>query len=144
VQCYFCFITKHTKNYFYEKLINCRNLFFSTLFFAGFSASAQTTDNNSSTKKEKTMKTYLIQRDIPGAGNFTAADLKGISQKSCSVLTEMGPGIQWVQSYVTGDKIFCVYKAESEELIREHGKKGGFPVTVITEIGNVISPETAK
>ncbi|MFT3682872.1 MAG: DUF4242 domain-containing protein [Ferruginibacter sp.] len=90
------------------------------------------------------MKTYLIQRDIPNAGAFTADELKGISQKSCSVLAEMGTGIEWVQSYVTGDKIFCVYRAENEDLIREHGKKGGFPVTVITEIGSVISPATAK
>ena len=89
------------------------------------------------------MNTYLIERDIPNAGQFTAEDLKGISQKSCSVLTEMGPDIQWLQSYVTGNKIFCVYKAENEELIREHGTKGGFPVTQITEISSTISPATA-
>lgn len=90
------------------------------------------------------MKTYLIERDIPGAGKFTAAQLKAISQKSCSVLTEMGPEIQWIQSYVTGDKIFCVYKAENEELIREHAAKGGFPANVITQIYSEISPATAK
>lgn len=69
--------------------------------------------------------------------------LKGISQKSCSVLKEMGTGIQWVQSYVTGNKVFCVYRAENESLLREHAKKGGFPVTSITEIANTISPATA-
>jgi len=89
------------------------------------------------------MKTYLIERDIPGAGKLTPEQLKTISQTSCTVLKEMGPKIEWIQSYVTGDKIFCVYKAESEELIREHAKKGGFPANVITEIGTVISPATA-
>lgn len=116
------------------------------LLVSGFSAIAQTTTStkNTTQKKEHVMKTYLIERDIPNAGKFTAEELKGISQKSCSVLTEMGPGIQWLQSYVTGDKIFCVYKAENEDLIREHGKKGGFPVTAITEISSVISPATAR
>ena len=89
------------------------------------------------------MKTYLIERDIPGAGNLTPAQLKAISQKSCSVLKDMGPQIQWIQSYVTGDKIFCVYKAENEELIREHAKKGGFPANKITEVDTEISPATA-
>ena len=89
------------------------------------------------------MKTYLIERDIPGAGNLTAADLKGISQKSCGVLKEMN-GIQWMHSYVTGNKIFCVYKAQNEELLREHATKGGFPITNITEIGTTIGPKTAK
>ena len=70
--------------------------------------------------------------------------LQGISQKSCSVLKEMGPQIQWIQSYVTGDKIFCIYKAENEELIKEHAKKGGFPANKITEVGTEISPATAK
>ncbi|MBK8495398.1 MAG: DUF4242 domain-containing protein [Chitinophagaceae bacterium] len=90
------------------------------------------------------MKTYLIEREIPDAGKFTAEQLKGISQKSCSVLTEMGPDIQWLQSYVTGNKIYCIYKAKSEALIREHAKKGGFPANMIVEVGNVISPATAK
>jgi len=128
-------------------LKNYRSLLVLLLLFSGFSATAQTStnaNNNSTTPKEQGMKTYLIERDIPNAGQFTAEDLKGISQKSCSVLTEMGPGIQWLQSYVTGNKIFCVYKAENEELIREHGKKGGFPVTKITEISSTISPATAK
>ena len=106
-------------------------------------ASAQTTtvkDTSNSTK----MKTYLIERDIPNAGKLTPDQLKAISQKSCSVLQHMGPQIQWIQSYVTGDKIFCVYKAENEDLIREHAKEGGFPANVITEISTTISPATAK
>ena len=119
-----------------------RYLFLTMLLFAGFTSMAQTSNNTS--KKEPVMKTYLIERDIPGAGQLTPVDLKGISQKSCSVLTEMGPKIRWLDSYVTGNKIYCVYQAESEELLREHGKKGGFPVTNIMEIGSTISPATAK
>ena len=120
-----------------------RYLFITLLLFAGFTSMAQTTNSNNA-KKEPVMKTYLIERDIPGAGQLTPPDLKSISQKSCSVLTEMGPKIKWLHSYVTGNKIYCVYQAENEELLREHGKKGGFPVTNITEIGTTISPATAK
>lgn len=109
------------------------------LFTAITTVSAQKTK-----KTEPALKTYLIERDIPGAGNLTPADLKGISQKSCSVLKEMGNGIEWMHSYVTGNKIFCVYKAENEDLLRQHATKGGFPITNITEIGTTISPETAK
>ena len=104
-------------------------------------ASAQ---KKATTKDQPIMKTYLIERDIPGAGNLTAADLKGISQKSCSVLKEMGSGIEWVQSYVTGNKVYCVYKAENEALLKEHASKGGFPITNIMEIGSTISPATAS
>lgn len=102
-----------------------------------------TAQKSARTKTEPVLKTYLIERDIPGAGNLTAADLKGISQKSCSVLKEMGNGIQWVQSYVTGNKVYCVYKAENESLLKEHASKGGFPITSIMEIGSTISPATA-
>ena len=90
------------------------------------------------------MKTYLIEREIPNAGLLTPEQLKGVSQKSCSVLTELGPSIQWVHSYVTGNKIYCIYKAENEEIIREHAKKGGFPANSIVEVGSIISPDTAK
>src|ERR1700737_2832657 len=112
----------------------------------GLAAMAQTaTVKDSSSKSNSTkMKTYLIERDIPNAGKLTPEQLKAISQKSCSVLQHMGPQIQWIQSYVTGDKIFCVYKAENEDLIREHAKEGGFPANVITEISTTISPATAK
>jgi hypothetical protein len=90
------------------------------------------------------MKTYLIEREIPNAGKFTRENLKAISQKSCSVLDEMGPQIQWIHSYVTGDKIFCIYKAENEQLIKEHADKGGFPANNIIEIASIISPATAN
>lgn len=90
------------------------------------------------------MKTYLIEREIPDAGKLTPEQLKGISQASCTVLKEMGPKIEWVHSYVTGNKIFCIYKAENEDLIREHAKKGGFPANSITQVATVISPATAN
>ena len=116
------------------------------VLFSGMIARAQTTTVKDSLSKSNstTMKTYLIERDIPNAGKLTPDQLKAISQKSCSVLQHMGPQIQWIQSYVTGDKIFCVYKAENEDLIREHAKEGGFPANVITEISTTISPATAK
>ena len=124
--------------------------FFSTCLFAlalnVFSMNTAAAQNSSTTVAAKAieLKTYLIERDIPGAGQLGTADLKGISQKSCSVLKEMGPGIVWLQSYVTGNKIFCVYQAENETLLREHAKKGGFPITAITEINSTISPKTAE
>jgi len=90
------------------------------------------------------MKTYLIEREIPGVGKFSHEQLKAISQKSCSVLDEMGPKIEWQHSYVTGDKIFCIYKAANEDLIREHAKKGGFPANNIIEVSSIISPATAN
>lgn len=114
------------------------------MLFTGYTGQAQKTIADSKTKNTTEMKTYLIEREIPDAGKFTPEQLKGISQKSCSVLTEMGPQIQWLHSYVTGNKIYCIYKATNEELIREHAKKGGFPANTIVEIGSVISPETAK
>lgn len=102
------------------------------------------TMNKEIVKTEKTMKTYLIEREIPDAGKLTPEQLKGISQKSCSVLKEMGSGIEWLHSYVTDDKVYCVYKAENEALIREHAEKGGFPVNSIQELSSKISPATAK
>jgi len=89
------------------------------------------------------MKTYLIERDIPGAGKFTPEQLKAISQTSCGVLNELGSDIKWLHSYVTGDRITCVYEAANEEIIREHAKRGGFPADEILEVNNVISPATA-
>ena len=90
------------------------------------------------------MKTYVIEREIPNAGKLTAQELKGISQKSCSVLEEMGSQIEWQQSYVTGDKLYCVYNAQNEELIKEHAKRGGFPANSIVEVSSIISPATAN
>ena len=90
------------------------------------------------------MPKYIIEREIPGAGKLTPAELTGISQKSCSVLRNMGPQIQWVQSYVTGDKVYCVYIAPNEEMIREHATQGGFPANRVSEIKSVIDPTTAE
>lgn len=94
--------------------------------------------------KNNTMKTYVIERIIPGAGDLTAEQLKGISQTSCSVLKEMGPKIEWKHSYVTGDKVYCVYNAENKELVEEHARKGNFPANSISEVKTMISPETAE
>jgi len=80
---------------------------------------------------------------IPGAGKLTPEQLKGISLTSCGVLKEMGPQIQWLQSYVTGDKVYCVYLAASEEMVREHAKKVGFPANSVSEVATIISPRTA-
>jgi len=129
-----------------KKIAHAFTLLFAVVLFTSHSAIAQntnTTTNNSTTENSTEMKTYLIERDIPGAGKLTPEQLKAISQKSCSVLKEMGPDIQWIQSYVTGDKIYCVYKAKNEELIKEHASKGGFPANSIMEIGTIISPATA-
>jgi hypothetical protein len=89
------------------------------------------------------MNTYLIEREIPDAGKLRPEQLKTISQQSCSVLDEIGPKIQWIHSYVTDDKIYCIYEAENEELIREHAKRGGFPANRILEVASMISPATA-
>lgn len=90
------------------------------------------------------MPKYIIEREIPGAGKLTAAELQGISQKSCSVLSELGPQIQWVESYVTDDKVYCVYIAPNEELVREHAKQGGFPANRVSEVRTVIDPTTSE
>ncbi|MEO7488928.1 MAG: DUF4242 domain-containing protein, partial [Ferruginibacter sp.] len=128
------------------KTIKNRVLLLAIMLFAGFASIAQTTPEKSNVKSNNApkMKTYLIERDIPNAGKLTPEELKAISQRSCQVLKDMGPQIQWQQSYVTGDKIFCIYKAENEEQIREHAKKGGFPANSILEISSVISPATAN
>jgi len=111
-------------------------------------AFAQTTPATSSTtkktKEQTKMKTYVIEREIPGAGKLTGADLKGISQKSCGVIKELGPGIEWVHSYVTENKIYCIYRAESEEILRIHAAKGGFPINSVSELSTMISPATAE
>ena len=127
-------------------IANRLTLLITIILFTGYASMAQTAKqtDNSKTQNATEMKTYLIEREIPDAGKFTAEQLKGISQKSCSVLTEMGPDIQWLQSYVTGNKIYCIYKAKNAELIKEHAKKGGFPANIIVEVGTIISPATAK
>ena len=116
-----------------------------SMLVTGFVCMAQSTgapDNKKGAQTE--MKTYVIERNIPGAGQFTPEKLKNISETSCTVLKEMGAGIQWIHSYVTDNKIFCVYKAENIELIKEHAKRGGFPANAIYEVSSVISPATAN
>ena len=90
------------------------------------------------------MPKYVIERDLPGAGKLTADQLRGVSQKSCSVLNKLGPEIQWIHSYVTADKIYCIYRAPNEAMIREHAKQGGFPANKISEVSSVIEPSTAE
>ncbi|OUX17714.1 MAG: hypothetical protein CBE17_03335 [Gammaproteobacteria bacterium TMED257] len=90
------------------------------------------------------MPQYVIERDIPGAGDLGQSDLQGISQKSCGILKDMGTGIEWVHSYVTGDKVYCVYNADNEQLIKDHASTGGFPANKISEVKNMISPKTAE
>jgi hypothetical protein len=90
------------------------------------------------------MPRFVIEREIPGVGAFSAEDLQGAAQNSCSVLRELGPEIQWVESYVTDDKVYCVYVAPSEELIRKHAEKSGIPASRIARVRSVISPTTAE
>jgi len=90
------------------------------------------------------MPKYIIEREIPGASKLTSEQLKGISQISCGVLSKMGPSIQWVHSYVAGDKIYCIYIAPNEEMVREHASQGGFPANKVTEIAGIIDPTTAE
>ena len=90
------------------------------------------------------MPKYVIEREIPGAGKLSPAELKAISQKSCGVLTQMGPQIQWVESFVTTDKIYCVYNAPNEAMVREHAAKGGFPANRVSEVKTMIDPTTAE
>lgn len=88
------------------------------------------------------MPKFIIERDIPGAGKLTPTELQGIAQKSCCILRDMGPQIQWLHSYVTGDKVYCIYIADSEQAIREHAAQGGFPANRIEEIKTIIDPTT--
>lgn len=90
------------------------------------------------------MPKYVIEREIPGAGKLTPAELKGISQTSCGVLGTMGPQIQWLQSYVTDNKIYCVYIAPNEATVREHAAQGGFPANSVARVSTVIDPTTAE
>lgn len=90
------------------------------------------------------MPKYLIEREIPGAGKLSAQELQAVSQKSCSVLQRLGPQIQWVQSYVTGDKVYCVYVAPDDAAVREHARRGGFPADRIARVTRMIDPTTAE
>ena len=90
------------------------------------------------------MPRYVIERELPGAGKLSQDDLHAISQKSCSVISKLGPSIQWVESFVTEDKIYCIYNAPGKEILKKHAEQGGFPANRIEEIKNVISPVTAE
>ncbi len=90
------------------------------------------------------MPKFVIERELPGAGNMSMEEFRAVSQKSCDVLREMGPEIQWVQSYVTGDKLYCVYIAPDEAMIRKHAEKGGFPANRISMVDAMIDPTTAE
>jgi hypothetical protein len=90
------------------------------------------------------MPKYVIEREIPGAGKLTANELKAVSQKSCAVLRQMGPQIQWLESFVTDDKVYCVYVAPDADVIRQHAELGGFPANRISEVKRVIDPTTAE
>ena len=123
--------------------------FIKTLLFATMTLALATTV----ARAEKTvtpetlppgLNMYVIERDMPGAGKLTPAELKAASQKSCVVLRNLGPQITWLQSYVTGDKLYCVYLAPSEELVREHAKVAGFPANSVNRVSTIISPKTAE
>ena len=90
------------------------------------------------------MPKYLIERNVPGAGDLPISQLREVSQKSCSILQEMGPQIQWVHSYVTGDKLYCIYIAPDEETVREHARQGEFPADRVSEVMTMIDPTTAE
>ena len=90
------------------------------------------------------MPKYVIERELPGVGKLSPQDLQAISVKSCSVLREMGPRIQWIQSYVTDDKVYCVYIAPNEEAVREHARQGGFPANRISQVREIIDPTTSE
>ena len=122
-------------------ILGCLLLVSIQLTFAQNQTDLQTSTSNGD---ESTMKTYLIEREIPDAGLLTAEELKGISQKSCGVLKEMGPEIQWLHSYVVTGKTYCVYTAPDEELIREHARMTGIPCNNIAEIRKIINPSTGQ
>ncbi|WP_085586714.1 MULTISPECIES: DUF4242 domain-containing protein [unclassified Pseudomonas] len=90
------------------------------------------------------MPKFVIEREIPGAGKLSPQELKSVSQTSCQVLRELGPQVQWLHSYVTGDKIYCVYIAPNEELVREHARLGGFPANSVSQVTSIIDPTTAE
>lgn len=90
------------------------------------------------------MPRFVIEREIPGAGKLSPAEMQSISRKSCAVLTDMGPSIQWIQSYVTENKVYCIYMAPNEEAVREHARLGGFPANVVSRVMAVIDPITAE
>lgn len=114
------------------------------VFSATVCAQADGAKNSSANATDTLLMTFVIERDIPGAGKFTPSDLKSASQQSCTVIKELGPGIQWIHSYVTGNKIYCIYKAKNETILLDHAKKSGFPANKISEVTAIIDPLTAQ
>ena len=110
----------------------------------GHSLRCDDTDPLAPLLKEMTMPKFVIEREIPGAGKMSPADLKAISKKSCGVLSSLGPAVNWIHSYVTADKIYCVYHATDEGLVRRHAELGGFPANKISAVTSVIDPATAE
>jgi hypothetical protein len=100
--------------------------------------------HNLRAKRSLIMPKYVIEREIPGAGNIGPEDMQGIAQKSCGVLKELGPEVQWVESFVTDDKIYCIYIAPNKEMVLEHAKRGGFPANSVAEVKRMIDPTTAE
>lgn len=90
------------------------------------------------------MPKYVIERVVPGAGKLTPTELKALSQRSCSVLNELGPQIQWIQSYVTDNKLYCIYVAPNEEMVHEHARRGGFPANHVSQVKTIIDPTTSE
>lgn len=119
--------------------------FIAIMMFSSFASNAQmaSTKEKSNSDKAPELKMYVIRREIPNAGKLSLDELKTIAQTSCAVIKEIGSRIEWQHSYVTGNNIFCVYKADNENTIREHARKGGFPATEIFEVMTIISPATA-
>lgn len=105
---------------------------------------SESTCTESSESGERPVPKFIIERDIPGAGNLSASDLKAISQKSCGVLSRMGPHVQWVESFVTDDKVYCVYIATDEAAVRSHASEGGFPANRVSPVRSIIDPTTAE
>jgi len=102
------------------------------------------TDQTTKKGQDKDMPKYVIERDVPGIGNATNEEVRTISQKSCSILNKLGPTIQWLHSYVTADKIYCIYIAPDEKMVREHAELGGFPANCVSEVKSVIDPTSAE
>jgi hypothetical protein len=124
-------------------LLTLTTIFFMSEIISGCAAKANSADANKIISDNGGMPVYVIEREIPGAGKLSPQELKAISEKSCGVLKEMGNGIKWMHSYVTDDKIYCVYSASDTNALISHAKKGGFPINRISPVRSMISPATA-
>lgn len=140
----------HMKTSVNLRILGSRFIQLSLILILSFMITNCTTKENSSAESIRTeakatnQNMYVIEREIPGAGNLTPEELKSISQKSNGVLDEMGPDIKWMHSYVAGDKIYCVYSAPNEEMVKEHAKQGGFPANSVTKVAALIDPSTGN